>query len=390
MRILIAAASFPSQVSGVQRHALTMARCLLKHPEITAVHLLVAPWQIGLVQAAGIDADPRLLTHTAEIDRSSLSRNLWYYRRLPELAARLKADIVHLSYPMPVNAAAFSCPLAMTLLDLYPFEIPRNFGFRKVIFNRLILRQCLRNVDAIACISEATRMRLKQYAPAVEWKKSVRIHVCVEPPLLCGLSAPIPGWQGEPFLLCVAQHRRNKNISLLIEAFNRLLGLGSVDPRMRLVIVGIAGPETRRIYGQISRYGLQERIHILEGLPEPDLQWCYAQCEMVVAPSITEGFGLPVVEALLAGAKVVCSDIPAFREVGGGHCRFVDLSRDAAQRLGEAIVAMLGKTKPGPISFPQFSASVLADQYIGLYRGLMAPASLKHSAARTAALHAGG
>jgi glycosyltransferase involved in cell wall biosynthesis len=386
MKILIVAASFPSSISGVQRHALSMAQCLLQHREISAVHLVVAPWQRGLANAAGIVADPRLFIHVAEMGRGSFHRNLWYYRSLPELAARLQVDLVHLSYPVPLNASRFTCPVAMSLLDLYPYEIPNNFGYRKVLFNRLILQQCLRSADAIVCISDATRNLLKKYASEEVWNKSTRIYISLEPPRLCSLRSPIPGWRSEPFLLSVAQHRRNKNIPLLIEAFNRLLRPRKLDSRMKLVIVGIAGPETRRIHQLISRLNLGRSIHLLEGLTEPELQWCYARSEVVVAPSSTEGFGLPVVEALLAGCRVVCSDIPAFREVGGEHCRFVNLKGNAQERLSETIEAALREPARSPVSFPQFSPAVLAGQYLDLYRGLIASAALKQSATISASL----
>ena len=374
MKILIAAASFASNISGVQRHAFNVTRCLLQQPEISAVHLVVAPWQRNLVQAAGLNPDVRLSTHLAEMDQSSLSRNIWYYRRLPELAARLKADVVHLSYPVPVNRASLACPMVVTLHDLYPYEAPLNFGFPKFLFNRLILQQCLRNVDAIACVSEVTGLRLRQYASARTWRKAVRIYNCVEAEPLCSIQSPIPGWKGEPFLLCVAQHRRNKNIPLLIRAFDRLSRFGLFDRDMQLVIVGIAGPETRSIHRLVSRRGLGGSVHFLEGLPEPELQWCYGRCEALAAPSMTEGFGLPVAEALLAGCRVVCSDIPAHREVGDGQCRFVGLQRDAEEALARAISATLREPKKAPMPLPQFSAPVLAQQYLGLYRSLITSA----------------
>jgi glycosyltransferase involved in cell wall biosynthesis len=387
MKILIAAASFPSHISGVQRQAFSMARCLLLHPEVSTVHLVVAPWQRGLSDAAGIEPHPRLSIHVAEMKRGSLSRNLWHYRGLPEMAASLAVDLVHLSYPVPVNTARFSCPVVVTLLDLYPYEIPRNFGYRKVMFNRLILQQCLRSADSIVCISDATRKLLKKYVGPSAWQKSTRIYVCIEPPKVCGIRSPVPGWRSKPFLLAVAQHRLNKNIRLLIEAF-RLLLLRRVEPEMELLIVGIAGPETRRIRRLISRLNLSRVIHLLEGLSEAELQWCYAKCEALVAPSRTEGFGLPVVEALLAGTRVVCSDIPAFREVGGEHCRYVSLRGNARQMLAEAIECALREQAKAPVSFPQFLPAVLAEQYLTLYRGLIGSAPLCHGATAPVSLHA--
>jgi glycosyltransferase involved in cell wall biosynthesis len=388
MKILIAAASFSSQISGLQRHAFNVVRCLLQLQEISAVHLVVAPWQSALVKDAGLDPDPRLTVHIGEMESTSLSRNLWYYRELPKLAARVHADVVHLTYPMPVDGAAFACPTVVTLHDLYPYEIPQNFGFPKCIFNRVVLQQCLRNVDSIACVSEITDVLLRRYAPAATFRKAVRIYNCVEAEPLCAIESPIPGWQGEPFLLCVAQHRSNKNIPLLLRTFDRLLQRRDIDSKMKLLVVGIEGPESRRIYRLVSDLRLDQRVHFLEGLPEPELQWCYGRCEALVTPSITEGFGLPVAEALMAGCRVVCSDIPAFREVGGDYCRFVPLGGDEEGMLADAIVTTLQQPAKAPISLPQFSSSLLANQYLGLYRGLIATAVLSQNARFSTSLHA--
>jgi glycosyltransferase involved in cell wall biosynthesis len=376
MKILIAAASYASNISGLQRHAFNVARCLLLQPEITELHLVVAPWQRNLVQVAGVPLDSRCSIRIAEMKRGSLSRNRWHYRELPKVAARLGVDVVHLSYPVPVNGAAFACPIVVTLHDLYPYEIPGNFRFPNVLFNRAILQQSLRSVDAIACVSNATRVRLKQYAPEAVWKKAVRIYNCVEAGPVCSVQSPIPSWQHEPFLLCVAQHRRNKNIPLLIRTFDRLLRSGQVDPRMKLVIVGINATQTGEILQLVSNAGLCRSIHFLAGLTEPELQWCYQQCEVLIAPSITEGFGLPVAEGLLAGCRTVCSDIPAHREIAdGSYCSFVSLESNAEAILAEAIAAVLKTPKPPPISLPQFSASLLASQYTNLYQRLVASAA---------------
>jgi glycosyltransferase involved in cell wall biosynthesis len=371
MKILLSAASFSSSISGLQRHAFNVAHCLLRQPEITALHVVVAPWQAHLLPEVGLVPDGRLTTHIAEMGHSSLRRNLWHYRALPQLAASLKADLVHLTFPMPVQAAAFPCPAVVTLHDLYPYEIPLNFGFPKCLFNRVTLKQCLSNVDAIACVSDATRRRLRQYAGMAAWRKSMRIYNCVEPAKSCSIASPIPNWRGQRFLLCVAQHRRNKNLPLLLGSFARLLRRGQVDSASLLVVVGMTGPETTNILRLIARSGLSRRVHLLEGITDAELQWCYERCEALAAPSVTEGFGLPVVEALMTGGRVICSDIPALREVGGEHCRYVGLNEDAEAKFADTIVAALGEPKKPPVTLPQFSAAVLAEKYVSLYRGLI-------------------
>lgn len=387
MRVLLAAASFSPNISGLPRHAFNVARCLLQRSDISAIDLIVSPWQRNLVQQADLGSDPRLKVHIAEMSQSSSSRNLWYYRQLPRLAIRLQADVVHLTFPAPIAAGAFACPTVATLHDLYPYEIPRNFRFPQILFNRLILRQCLQNADAIACVSEATKYRLKKYFPAAS-EKAVCIYNCVEKAPHGFTHTPLHGWMGGPFLLCIAQHRRNKNIPLLIRVFDRLLRVRQIDPEMKLVIIGIPGPETSEIHRIVSSHGLKQRVCFLEGVSEAELQWCYSRCKALIAPSLTEGFGLPVAEALVAGCRVVCSDIDALREVGGGHCRFVDLNNDAEETLAAGILAALNDPPQTPVMFPQFSASILAEQYVGLYRRVIAAAATRQNERLSAAVQA--
>ncbi|HEX4037357.1 MAG TPA: glycosyltransferase family 1 protein [Acidobacteriaceae bacterium] len=371
MKILVAAPSFAANLSGVQRHAINLARCLLSQPEITTLFFVVAPWQDALIQAATLIPDPRLIVHVAALEQTSARRNAWYYRQLPRLAADLQADLVHLTCPMPVRQTSFRCPIVVTLHDLYPFEIPLNFGFPRFIFNRIVLGQCLRNTDAIACVSNATQARLRHYLPAL-CRRAVCICNCVEPASPATPPIPLHAWDGEPFLLSVAQHRRNKNLPLLIRTWHRLLQSQQLPPATNLVIVGIEGPETPALRRLVAERGLEHRVRLVEGLPEAQLLWCYQHCEALLAPSITEGFGLPVAEGLLAGCRIVCSDIPAHREIGGTRCTFVPLGKHAEQDLARAIHDRLQAPKPQPALLPHFSAQVLGRQYAALYRRLIA------------------
>jgi glycosyltransferase involved in cell wall biosynthesis len=387
VRILIAAASYASNISGLQRHALNVASCLLPESEIAAIHLVIAPWQRSFMRDQRFGQDPRLLVHVAEMERGSLGRNFWYYRKLPALAAQLQPDLVHLSFPVPVDSAAFSCPTIVTLHDMYPYEIPMNFGFPKFIFNRIVLQQCLRNVEAIATVSDITLLRLKQYAPPEVWQKAMRIYNCVEPGADDDLKPSTLRWIDQRFLLCVAQHRRNKNLPLLIRAFAAMLRSGQITRDMKLLVVGIGGPETGMIHRLVSTLKVGNNIDFLEGLSEAELHWCYRRCDAVVSPSTTEGFGLPVAEAMLAGGRIICSDIPAYREVGNGYCRFVALGKDGEKALAAEIAAALDEPKRLPRGLPQFSAPVLAKQYISLYRRLIKSVAPLEKARITASIN---
>jgi glycosyltransferase involved in cell wall biosynthesis len=173
----------------------------------------------------------------------------------------------------------------------------------------------------------------------------------------------------------VAQHRRNKNILFLLRVFERLLRATQIAAGTRLVIVGIPGPETHAILRFIADAKIADRVTLLNGLSEGELQWCYRNCELLLAPSLIEGFGLPVAEGLLAGCRVICSDIPAFRELGGERCVYVPLNADPERGFADAICAGIRERPCGPVALPQLSAPVIAEQYMQLYRSLLYPAS---------------
>jgi glycosyltransferase involved in cell wall biosynthesis len=263
----------------------------------------------------------------------------------------------------------------VTLHDLYPYDIPENFGFPKVLFNRAVLQQCLRRADAIACVSQCTLSRLKRLNPRLA-KKAAVIYNSVAPHAEQGAETPLHVWNGHPFLLCVAQHRRNKNILLVLQVFERLLQSRQIPEGAQLFIVGIEGPETPAIKSFIARSGLTVRVVLLNGISDSELHWCYRNCSMALAPSIVEGFGLPVAEALLAGCRVVCSDIAAFRELGGPHCCYVPLGPQQVEAFTNAVCVALREPVPNPLHPPQFSTPFIAEAYLRLYRSLLpAPAN---------------
>ena len=371
MKVLVSAISFSSKISGIQRHAFNLVRCLLAHPDVSAVHLVIAPWQQKMARDAGLSHDRRLEIQVAQLKPGSVSRNLWHYRAFPELANHIQPDLIHLAYPVPIDTPALRCAVVLTLHDLYPYEIPANFRFPHVIFNRLTLRQSLRNADAIACVSDATLLRLKRFAPEHVWRNAVRIYNCVEPAATGAAKSPPSELCGKPFLLCVAQHRRNKNIPLLIRVFSSLLSRGAIHAATNLVIVGITGPETASIHEMVAQRSLSRHVFFRDGLSDSELQWCYEGCEALAVPSATEGFGLPVAEGLLAGCRVVCSDIPALREVGGDRCQYFALGRDEEEALATSITASLKQPKPPAIALPHLSVDVLTHEYVNLYRQVL-------------------
>jgi glycosyltransferase involved in cell wall biosynthesis len=113
-------------------------------------------------------------------------------------------------------------------------------------------------------------------------------------------------------------------------------------------------------------------VVFISGISDAEMSWCYRNCELLLAPSIVEGFGLPVAEAQLAGCRIVCSDIPAFREVGSGACRFVNLTADADEQFARAIIASLRERRPLPTHLAHLSPAGIAEQYMRLYNRVRA------------------
>ena len=371
MKIVLAGLSAPTQLNGVSRHAANIVRGLLAHPGEREIHLLAGVWQIEMFAQAIGSSDARLRIHPISIPRRNLARLHWYYRELPRIGRRLRADVVHLSYTMPIDARAFACPLVVSLHDLYPFDIPQNFGLIKGHISRELMHQCLRKVDAIACVSESTRRRVRQMFGARLNRKAVTIPNAVEPPSLAPARPPLLS-EDQPFLLCIAQHRANKNIPLALRIFERLLRRGPVRHDAKLLVIGISGPETPRIHAQIRASRLERSVVLLSGISESEMQWCYRNCQLLLAPSSIEGFGLPIAEALLAGCPVVCSDIPAFREIGGDHCRYVPFGDAVLERYENAIADTLAEPRLVPVALPGLSTAVIAHLYLALYARLLA------------------
>lgn len=371
MKLALVSVSSNTQISGITRHVSNVARCLLLHTDIEEIHLVVAPWEQQMLRSTIGCEHPRLQMHCVFVDRGSLARNLWFYAELPLIVDQLGADLVHLSYPAPLNRRRLRCPSVVSVHDLYPYDVPENWSYPKVHFNRMILRQCLRAADGLACVSGTTLERVRERLPGAIAAKAHRICNSVEPAKMRSGRGPLTGSLHAPFLLCVAQHRRNKNIVLALRVLGRLLREGALPPEMLLVVVGMPGPETPILHRAVDEAGIRGNVRFLSGLTETDLQWCYRNCDALIAPSLIEGFGLPVAEGLVAGCRIVCSDIPAFREVAGSSCRYFQLGPEEETAFGAQILAALAEKRPQPLSLPQLAPAWIAREYQALYENLL-------------------
>lgn len=118
----------------------------------------------------------------------------------------------------------------------------------------------------------------------------------------------------ENFILHVGQTHRRKNIPFLLKIFEKIKEKNTLD----LVLAGPPGDGEKEILNRIHASCFRKNIHKFEELPEKDLLYLYNTASCLVFPSLYEGFGLPVVEAMACGCPVVCSDRTAIPESAGG------------------------------------------------------------------------
>jgi glycosyltransferase involved in cell wall biosynthesis len=177
----------------------------------------------------------------------------------------------------------------------------------------------------VICISHATRAELVERFPAAAPKTTV-VQLAAGPPFGGELpAAAIEAVRARygvagPFVLALGTLEPRKNIPRLIEAF------AALPPRLRethqLVLAGSAGWGTRPTRQAIERHG--SIVRPLGWVPDEDLAALYQGCEAFCYPSLHEGFGLPVLEAMRSGAVVVAANVPSLREVGGDAAIYVD------------------------------------------------------------------
>jgi glycosyltransferase involved in cell wall biosynthesis len=374
MHILIAVLHRPTHPTGVCRHAANLAQCLVNLPEITQVTLITGAWQQHYFAADFALSSPKIKILGVDIQNRSSTRNLWFLFGLPQLVKQLNPDLVHLAFPLPFLRSRFPCPVVATIHDLYPYECPENFGRVQSIFNRLFLRQCLAQSDGLTCVSQETLKQLKFFFPEAGRHKEVTVtynsvdfsEITPQCPEIFRQRA------ATPFLLTVAQHRKNKNLDLLIQAFANLRQDQQISPSTELILVGSSGPETPQLQQQIAALQLQSRVHLLSSLQDPELCWLYQNCQVYVVSSSTEGFCLPLAEALSLGCKVVCSDIPILREVALSDCTYFNLASKPVAHLAEAIVETMAQPHSRSNQGTRFSRTTIAQQYLDFYRQVIA------------------
>jgi glycosyltransferase involved in cell wall biosynthesis len=233
--------------------------------------------------------------------RNLLSDRWWAEIELPRAVRRVRPDVVH--HPLPATARSAGAAQVVTVHDLAFERLPELFdhGFR--IYSRRAHRAAARAADAVICPSEATAADVREYwgvAPA----RIVVAHHGPGQDLASRDDRPPP-----THFLYVGDDEPRKNLPALLSAYATYRS-GAEHP-LELVLAGSA---------RADEPGVR-----VEDRPEPArLAELYATAAALVHPSLYEGFGLTVLEAMSAGAPVIAARSPGVVEVAGDAARYVE------------------------------------------------------------------
>jgi glycosyltransferase involved in cell wall biosynthesis len=249
---------------------------------------------------------------------STLWRAVWEYRRLPRVAGRAGLDLFHglgsLSPAVP------SCPLVLTVHDLiyhhYPAAVPP--GHR--LFMAWVLPRAARRADRIIVPSRWTARDVVERLGVPE----ERVRVVPEGPGNdfrpvtdeVRLGAALAKYRvRRPYVLSVARTYPHKNLAGLLRAYAVLRSRGRRD--VQLVLVGERYQTGHALDRLAAELGVADGV-VFTGFAGPEeLNALYSAAAVFAFPSLAEGFGLPVLEAMACGAPVVASDASAVPEVVG-------------------------------------------------------------------------
>jgi glycosyltransferase involved in cell wall biosynthesis len=295
----------PDRLTGVERYSLALVRGLA----------LLAPGEIVLFRRP--DAPPSITTlpveqHVAPWTSRVPVEQAW----LPLAAWRARVDLLHtLAFPTPL---AWRGPAAITVHDATRWIHPDTVSVGMRYYYGPLYRQALQRAAAVFTVSDSSKADLVR---AVGLPPE-RIHVTrngVEPIFA---QARAPEGPRSPYLLAVGTLEPRKNLPALLEAFRALRRQGR---DLDLVLVGRQGWQHSLPLGDLAPH-----VRITGAVSDTELAALYAGAACFVLPSIYEGFGLPLVEAMASGTPAVASDIPALREVGGDTVRYASPDDPAA------------------------------------------------------------
>ena len=231
------------------------------------------------------------------------------------IGRRWRLDVIH----APVNVAPLitGVPRVVTVHDLAFHLFPEQYPGRKQRYLRAMTRLSVQRAARVIAVSEATRQDIiRLYDADPERVVTVPNGVGDEMrPLGADEVAAFRARQGltGPTLLFLGTLQPRKNLETLLRAWARTAG----ETGWQLVVAGAAGWHHEPIFDLARELGIADAVRFVGFVPPEDLPLWHNAADAFVYPSLYEGFGLPLLEAMACGTPVVTSETPALREVVG-------------------------------------------------------------------------
>lgn len=251
--------------------------------------------------------------------------------RLPRLVNRARVDV--LWSPGYTAPAVCACPQVATLLDMQYKRFPEDVSWLAARTMDVLYPLAARRSRTVVAISEFAKSEIASFTGIAPSKIAVT-YPGVDPAFGEAAGPPPGEVRGRPYLLCVAHSYPHKNLALLIRAFGRLTG----DYPHRLVLVGKPRRGEAEVKAALEGIPPGDVVRLRE-LPCQSLRPLYQGADWFVFPSLYEGFGLPVLEAMAAGVPVLTTREGAIPEVGGDAVLYAD-GRDE-DAFAEALRAVI-------------------------------------------------
>jgi glycosyltransferase involved in cell wall biosynthesis len=254
------------------------------------------------------------------------ARLIWEQTVLPIQMAQHKIDVLFSpGFSTPVVS---HCGKVTVIHDLQHRRQPRNFGLFERWAWEAMVWSAVRSSDWLVTVSKNSQRDIREFYGVPRERVAVIRHG-VEPAFLdlkqdseFGESllrqAGVPEYR---YLLAVSTMHHHKNWFRLLEAYAKLVADGRPE---HLVVAGVRGKAWNAVRKYLTDNQLADRVHLVGWQPREVLLGLFKFAEALVFPSMFEGFGMPVIEAMAAGLPVACSDIPPLRETADGVAEFFD------------------------------------------------------------------
>ncbi|HYN90201.1 MAG TPA: glycosyltransferase family 1 protein [Ardenticatenaceae bacterium] len=269
-------------------------------------------------------------------------RILWEQLLQPRAVRRAGVDLLHaLAYVLPFW---LTVPAVVTVYDLTFFQVPERFRSTNRSYLRSLTRFSARRARVVCAISESTRRDVVRWLGVPRNRVAVVYPGCdahFTPPRAEEVAA-FRARRGLPerFVLYLGTLEPRKNVPALVRAYAEVVGYNGRSLPHHLILAGGKGWHYADIFAEVERLGLRDRVHFPGFIPAEEQPLWYAAAEAFAYPSLYEGFGLPVLEAMACGTPVITSTASSLPEVIGDAGLAVPA--DDEEALAESLHRLLG------------------------------------------------